>query len=95
MYAAPGRGVLDLPIGEGRTVRENPHPSEEQMPLSPILEEQVLAALERALAERQTEAAEHLLRALEALSGEASPGSVLADAYRTATRERGPERSRH
>ena len=65
------------------------------MPPSPSLEEQVLAALERALAEGRSEAAEHLLRALEALCGDASPGSVLADAYLTATGERAPGRSRH
>ena len=39
------------------------------MPKGPHLEDQVLAALERALAEGRTEAAEHLLRALEALCG--------------------------
>lgn len=49
------------------------------MPLA-ILEEQVLAVLKRALEEGRTEAAEHLLRALETLCEDASPGSALADA---------------
>ena len=59
------------------------------------LEEQILAALERALAEGRSDAAEHLLRALEALCGDAMSGSPLADAYLTATGERAPRQSRH
>ncbi|SDD48433.1 hypothetical protein [Belnapia rosea] len=57
---------------------------------APQLEEQVLAALERALAEGQLEAAEHLLRALEALCGDALPGSVLANAYLAVARDLAP-----
>ena len=57
------------------------------MPDAPQLEEQVLAALERSLAEGRLEAAEHLLRALEALCGDASPGSVLAEAYLVVARD--------
>lgn len=65
------------------------------MPPSQSLEEQILAALELALEEGQAEAAEHLLCALEALCGDASPGSVLAEAYLTAVGARAPDRSRH
>ncbi|WP_149536698.1 hypothetical protein [Siccirubricoccus phaeus] len=65
------------------------------MPPPESLEEQILAALERALAEGQAEAAEHLLRALEALCSDASPGSVLAEAYLTSVGARAPDRSRH
>lgn len=65
------------------------------MPPPPSLEEQILAALERALADGQAEAAEYLLCALEALCGDAPPGSVLADAYLTAAGERVPGQSRH
>ncbi|TDH62326.1 hypothetical protein E2C06_12000 [Dankookia rubra] len=59
------------------------------------LEDQVAAALERAVAEGELEAAEHLLRALEALCGDASPGSVLADAYFALARDLAPGRSRN
>ena len=45
------------------------------------LEQRILVALTQALAEHQSEAAEHLMRALEALSDDAVPGSPLADAY--------------
>ncbi len=45
------------------------------------LEQRILVALTQALAEHQSEAAEHLLRALEALSEDAVPGSPLADAH--------------
>ncbi|MCB4824864.1 hypothetical protein [Roseicella aerolata] len=69
--------------------------AEEEMPSPPSLEEQILAALEQALAEGRSDAAEHLLRALEALCGDASPGTPLADAYLTVAGERAPERSRH
>ena len=65
------------------------------MPPRLSLEEQILAALERALAEGRSDTAEHLLRALEALCGDASPGSVLAEAYLTAVGARAPDRSRH
>ncbi|WP_149536711.1 hypothetical protein [Siccirubricoccus phaeus] len=65
------------------------------MPSPPSLEEQILAALERALAEGRSEVAEHLLRALEALCGDASPGTPLADACLAAIGARAPERSRH
>ncbi|TDH62091.1 hypothetical protein E2C06_12955 [Dankookia rubra] len=68
---------------------------EEELPPPPNLEEQILAALERALEEGQTEAAEHLLRALEALCSDASAGSVLADAYFAAVGAHAPGRSRH
>jgi Family of unknown function (DUF6103) len=51
------------------------------MPDAPHLEEKVLAALDQALREQRLDVAEHLLRALEALCGEAVPGSPLADAY--------------
>ncbi|SDE28507.1 hypothetical protein [Belnapia rosea] len=57
---------------------------------APQLEEQVLAALERALAEGHLKAAEHLLHALEALCGDALPGSVLADTYLSVTRDLAP-----
>jgi len=66
------------------------------MPSPLSLEEQILAVLRRALAEGQAEAAEHLLRALEALCGDASPGTpLLADAYLTAAGDRARDRSRH
>jgi hypothetical protein len=65
------------------------------MPPHPSLEEQILVALERALAEGRSDTAEHLLRALEALCGDATPGSPLTDAYLTATGERAPRQSRH
>jgi hypothetical protein len=65
------------------------------MPDTPQLEDEVLAALERALRERRHDVAEHLLRALEALCGDASPGSPLADAYLTAAGELAPGRPRH
>jgi hypothetical protein len=45
------------------------------------LEEQVLAVLKRALTEGRVEAAEHLLRAVETLCGDACPGSARASAY--------------
>ena len=45
------------------------------------LEQCILAALTQALAEHQSEAAEHLMCALEALSEDPVPGSPLADAY--------------
>ena len=51
------------------------------MPEGPDLDAQVLAALERALAEGQFEVAEHLLRALEALCPDAALGSPLGEAY--------------
>lgn len=54
----------------------------------PNLEEQILAVLIRALKEGRAEAAEHLLRALEALCVEAVPGTPLADAYLAAAGER-------
>ena len=50
-----------------------PHPAQ--------LEDQILAAFERALAENRPEVAEHLLCALEKLCAEASFGAVLVDAY--------------
>lgn len=65
------------------------------MPSSPSLEEQILAALKRALAEGRAEAAEHLLRALEALCGDASPGTLLANAYLTVAEGRASKRFRH
>jgi hypothetical protein len=58
------------------------------MPSPRSLDEQILAVLERALAEGRSEAAEHLLRALEVLCREASPGSPLADAYLTIAGQR-------
>jgi hypothetical protein len=58
------------------------------------LEQQILAALERSLIEGRSEAAEHLLRALEALRGDASPGTPLADAYLAAVEGRASKRSR-
>ncbi|NOG73528.1 MULTISPECIES: hypothetical protein [Roseicella] len=45
------------------------------------LEDHIIAALTQALAEGRTDAAEHLLRAVETLCSDATPGSVLADAY--------------
>lgn len=48
------------------------------------LEEQIIAALRQALAENQTEASEHLLRAIEALCSDTTPGTALANAYSTA-----------
>lgn len=60
------------------------------MPLSESLEDRILAALELALEEGQAEAAEHLLCALEALCGDAPPGSPLADAYLMAIGKRAP-----
>jgi hypothetical protein len=65
------------------------------MPDAPQLEDQVLAALERALRERREDVAEHLLRALEALCEDASPGSPLADAYLAVVAPRGSCRRRH
>ncbi|MDN3565106.1 hypothetical protein QWZ14_12110 [Paeniroseomonas aquatica] len=49
-----------------------------------LLEERIIAALRQALAEQQTEAAEHLLRAIEALCQDATPGTALAEAYAAA-----------
>ena len=54
------------------------------MRYSQALEAQIIAALRQALAEEQSEAAEHLLRAIEALCSDATPGTALADAYSTA-----------
>ena len=48
------------------------------------LEHQVLAALKCALVEERLDAAEHLLRALEALCAEAALDSPLAEAYSAA-----------
>lgn len=48
---------------------------------APQLEDQVLAVLERALQERRLDVAEHLLRAMEVLCVDLSPGSPLTDAY--------------
>lgn len=77
---------------EGRTVAGTRMLTEEEMPPRRSLEEQVLTVLERALAEGRSEAAEHLLRALEALCGGAPPGTPLADAHPTAAGERAPRR---
>ncbi|NOG73628.1 hypothetical protein [Roseicella sp. DB1501] len=57
------------------------------MPDRPDLEDQILTALEQALAEDRLEVAEHLLRGLEALCGDAPPGSVLATAYLLVARD--------
>jgi hypothetical protein len=65
------------------------------MPRTRRLEDQVLAALRHALAEERLETAEHLLRALEALSPEALPGSPLAAAYLAVARKQEPARSDH
>lgn len=50
--------------------------------LSP-LEELVLKAFKQALSEERSEAAEHLLRALETLQPDPAPGSSVAKAYQT------------
>lgn len=60
------------------------------MPERPDLEDQILAALERALAEDRLEVVEHLLGALEALCEHAPPGSVLAGAYLAGDRKLAP-----
>jgi hypothetical protein len=57
------------------------------------LEEQIAAAFQRALAERQTDAAEHLLEALEALCDDAVPDTPLAEAYFAMVAPRKPPRS--
>jgi hypothetical protein len=46
------------------------------------LEDQILEAFKRALSEEQSEAAEHLLRALEVLQPDPMPTSSVAKAYR-------------
>ncbi|SDB71735.1 hypothetical protein [Belnapia rosea] len=51
------------------------------MPDALQLEDQVLAALERALKEQRSDVAEHLLCAIEVLCADLSPGSPLTDAY--------------
>jgi hypothetical protein len=51
------------------------------MARGPSLEEQILAALRRALADGRTNVAEHLLEALEALCSDADPDSPLGEAY--------------
>jgi hypothetical protein len=58
----------------------------------PRLENLVLAAFRRAEAEGRGDAAEHLMRALEALCAgpDAAPGSALAEAYRDLAREGPP-----
>lgn len=63
------------------------------MPEGSHLEDQILAALERALAEGRLEAAEHLLRALEALCEDGLPGASLAVAHLVASEEGVPKRS--
>ena len=45
------------------------------------LEEQILDAFRQAFEARQLTAAEHLLRALEELEGDARPGTALREAY--------------
>jgi len=64
------------------------------MPDAPLLEDQVLAALERALRERREDVAEHLLRALEALCPDAAPGSPLGEAYLAVAAPRRSRRGR-
>lgn len=51
------------------------------MPDASQLEDQIVAALRRAVAEERAKVAEHLLRALETLCPEVPPGSPMADAY--------------
>lgn len=65
------------------------------MPDRPHLEDDVLAALRRSLRERREDAAEHLLRALEALCDDASPGTPLASAYSKGVAQRGGRRRCH
>ena len=45
------------------------------------LEDRILAALRHAMADGRLDVAEHLLRALEVLAPDGSPGSSLARAY--------------
>jgi|GEM_PF-6705082 hypothetical protein len=71
-------------------------PPEDQISL---LEELIPQAFKRALSEERSEAAEHLLRALEALEPNATPGSSVARAYlaisdRTINDSLGPRRLR-
>jgi len=54
----------------------------------PVLETRILSALRQAVAGNQLEAAEHLLRALEALQTDCLPGTPLADAYLTISEHR-------
>jgi hypothetical protein len=65
------------------------------MPDAPHLEEKVLAAVDQALCEQRLDVAEHLLRALEALCGEAVPGSSLVDAYLAVAETSVPRRPGH
>ncbi|MBA3516065.1 MAG: hypothetical protein H0T75_00025 [Rhizobiales bacterium] len=57
------------------------------------LEDQILTAFKRALAEGRSDVAEHLLRALEALQPHPTQGSSVADAYRAIVAM--AKRSRH
>ena len=78
--------ALDPPIGASLTIAVKVPASlriakEKAMSDLRELESQVLAALDLALAEGHIDAAEHLLRALEALCADASAGSPLAEGY--------------
>ncbi len=64
------------------------------MPSPPQLEDKVLAALGQALRQQRPDVAEHLLRALQALCGDAMPGSPLADAYLLVGRDTTPGQPR-
>jgi hypothetical protein len=61
----------------------------------PSLEEQILAAFRRALAEGRADAAEHLLRALEVLCSDAESDSPLGEAYLTVIAPPGDRRRRY
>lgn len=53
------------------------------------LEDQILAAFKRALAEGRLDVAEHLLQALEALQPDPVPGSATAGVYSSIGRKAG------
>ncbi len=57
----------------------------------PGLEDEILAVLARATKEGRRDVVEHLLRALEALCSDPSPGSPLAEAYLVLFSDRGPK----
>jgi len=65
------------------------------MPPRPSWEEQIPAVLEWVLTEGGSEAAEHLLRALEAPFGGTSPGTLPAGACPAAVREPAQRRPGH
>jgi hypothetical protein len=88
-------GTVDLPTLDALTVAIGPSLDLERLHViarRQFLEEQIAAAFQRALAERQTDAAEHLLQALEALCDDAVPDTPLAEAYFAMVGPRKPPR---